>query len=156
MHPKFQTVVDSLHGSFEVLTAAKPIEAKHAWSKTDTAGVYLFSENGRPLYVGRTNNLRRRYGLHTRPSSGDNQAVFAFRLAREITGFTAVAYAPGEGSRKWLAEHPPFKAAFVASKVRVSKMEYRYVYEPDPLRQCILEVYCAVVLGTPYNDFDNH
>jgi hypothetical protein len=35
-------------------------------------------------------------------------------------------------------------------------MDYRYVEEADPVRQCLLEVYCAAVLATPYNDFDNH
>ncbi|WP_154660911.1 GIY-YIG nuclease family protein [Microvirga lotononidis] len=32
-------------------------------------GVYLFSEGEGHLYVGRSNNLRRRYGLHCRPRS---------------------------------------------------------------------------------------
>ena len=32
-------------------------------------------------------------------------------------------------------------------------MEYRYVEEADKNRQALLAIYCAVVLGTPYNDF---
>ncbi|MEY4966055.1 MAG: hypothetical protein RL274_1638 [Pseudomonadota bacterium] len=35
-------------------------------------------------------------------------------------------------------------------------MDYRWVEETDPVKQCLLEVYCAVVLQTKYNDFDNH
>jgi len=156
MDPKFKLVVESLQGSFERLTAFVPINAGHEWSKDDTAGVYLFTENGVPLYVGRTNNLKRRYSLQTRTSSRHNQAVFAFRLAREATGYTKVAYKKGEGSRAWLGQHPPFLEAFNAAKRRVAAMDYRYVIEPDPVRQCILEVYCAVALNTRYNDFDNH
>ncbi len=35
-------------------------------------------------------------------------------------------------------------------------MEYRYVEEPDQNRQALLEIYCAIVLDTPYNDFGTH
>jgi hypothetical protein len=35
-------------------------------------------------------------------------------------------------------------------------MGYRYVEEPNPTRQALLEMYCAIALGTPYNDFDTH
>ncbi len=35
-------------------------------------------------------------------------------------------------------------------------MEYRWVEETDPTCQCLLEIYSAVTLETPYNDFDNH
>jgi hypothetical protein len=35
-------------------------------------------------------------------------------------------------------------------------MDYRCVREDDPTKQALLEIYCAVVLGTPYNDFGTH
>jgi hypothetical protein len=35
-------------------------------------------------------------------------------------------------------------------------MDFRFVSEPDPTRQCLLEVYVSVVHSTPYNDFDTH
>lgn len=35
-------------------------------------------------------------------------------------------------------------------------MDVRYVEEVDPVKQTLLEVYVATVLGTPYNDFENH
>jgi hypothetical protein len=35
-------------------------------------------------------------------------------------------------------------------------MELRYVEEPDPLRQALLEIYVAVVLRTPHNNFETH
>ncbi|MFN7263885.1 MAG: hypothetical protein ACK5T5_03010, partial [Phenylobacterium sp.] len=49
-----------------------------------------------------------------------------------------------------------FKAAFDAAKAKVRAMEFRYVEETDPIRQSVLEIYCAVALETPFNDFDNH
>ncbi len=35
-------------------------------------------------------------------------------------------------------------------------MQVRYVEERDPLRQALLEIYVALVLKTPYNDFNTH
>jgi hypothetical protein len=34
-------------------------------------------------------------------------------------------------------------------------MDYRCV-ETDPTKQELLEIYCAAVLATEHNDFDNH
>jgi hypothetical protein len=120
------------------------------------SGVYLFTETGRYLYVGRSNGLRNRYGRHCRPGATYRQAAFAFQLAREATGRTQAAYRAGAGSRAGLMLDPAFAAAFTAAKERIRQMEYRYVEEADQNRQALLEIYCAVVLATPYNDFGTH
>lgn len=119
------------------------------------SGIYLFSENGQHLYVGRTNTIRKRLQNHCRPSSGHNSATFAFRLARQITGQTIATYT-GQGSRTHLENDPAFGPVFIAQKARVRSMDVRYVSEPDPMRQALLEMYVSVSLQTPHNDFDNH
>jgi hypothetical protein len=121
-----------------------------------SSGVYLFTEAGRHLYVGRSNSLRARYGRHCRPGATHRQAAFAFLLAREATGKTRAAYRPGEDSRDGLMRDWNFTAAFEAAKERIRAMEYRYVEEADQIRQALLEIYGAVVLATPYNDFGTH
>jgi hypothetical protein len=35
-------------------------------------------------------------------------------------------------------------------------MSVRYVDEPDPISQALLEIYVAVTTGARYNDFDTH
>jgi len=55
-----------------------------------------------------------------------------------------------------LMRDPDFKAAFSASKARIRAMDYRFVEELDPMRQALLEIYCAAALETPYNDFRTH
>jgi hypothetical protein len=92
---------------------------------------------------------------HSIPAAQHNQAVFAFRLAREKTGRLEATY-DAEGSRVALSANEEFAAAFTQAKGRVREMELRYVEETDALRQALLEIYAAVVLGTPYNDFDTH
>jgi len=49
-----------------------------------------------------------------------------------------------------------FRDAFSKAKERIRNMDVRYVGESNPTTQCLLEVYAAVVLETPYNSFDTH
>lgn len=107
------------------------------------------------MYVGRTNNVRQRIQQHCRPGSGHNAATFAFRLAREERQILKATYT-AEGSRENLLRDPHFSNAFVAAKSRVRAMDVRVVEESNPLRQALLEMYVAIVLDAPYNDFDNH
>jgi hypothetical protein len=105
--------------------------------------------------VGRTNNIRRRLAGHCRPSASHFTATFAFRIARESTGKLKATYRT-DGSRRTLVQDPEFAEAFRFAKARVASMHLRFVEEVDPTRQALLEIYCATVLQTPYNDFDNH
>jgi predicted GIY-YIG superfamily endonuclease len=116
----------------------------------DYPGVYLFTEEERHLYVGRTRGLRARLLQHSRPSVKD--APFAFRLARESTGRLKASYRT-EGSRKALDIDPAFRQHFAEAKMRISKMAIRYVRVEDDLTQALLEIYTSTVLGSPYNEF---
>lgn len=118
-------------------------------------GVYLFSEASLHLYVGRSNRMPERVRNHGSSSATHRQAAFAFKLARETSGKMKATYRP-EGSRKQLMLDPKFVGEFLAAKLRISGMQVRFVEEADPVRQCLLEVYVALALKTPYNDFDNH
>jgi hypothetical protein len=118
-------------------------------------GIYLFSEGDRHLYVGRTNRIRQRLAGHCRPSSNHFSATFAFRIAREETGYLKATYS-STGSRGNLVKDMTFGPAFVRAKARIADMDLRFVEEVDPVRQALLEVYVAVTLETPYNDFDTH
>lgn len=156
MDVAFVRYAESLHPSFERLVAMEPVTIAALPREAPRAAVYLFSESGRNLYVGRTRNLRQRMRQHSIPSSQHNQAVFAFRLARETTGRLVASYS-GEGRRASLASDDlAFAAAFTDAKTRVRAMQVRYVEEIDPLRQALLEIYASIVLGTPYNDFNTH
>jgi predicted GIY-YIG superfamily endonuclease len=155
IHPAFTHVIESLQPSFERLINQQPISPVKVSPNVPPAGIYLFSEGDNHLYVGRSNNLRRRMQRHGSPGATHKQAAFAFRLAREATGNLKATYKT-EGSRDRLIEDPEFKAAFTSAKARIRNMQLRYVEESDPLRQAVLEMYVAVALATPYNDFDNH
>ena len=154
MHERFRAFTEDLHPKFETLIAQQPVVTGILPPEFIGSGIYLFSEAGQSLYVGRTRDVRRRYGQHTRRSSGHNSAPFAFKLARHATGRVRADYKPGENSRAGLLLDPGFAAAFTDALQRIRRMEFRFVAEPDPTRQCLLEVYVSVVCGSPYNDFN--
>jgi len=83
MTDHFDIIVADVKCKFGDLQAS----TKHCMAKLPrnmpSAGIYLLSENGRPLYVGRTSNLRNRLQYHMR--NNHNQATFAFLLARHHT-----------------------------------------------------------------------
>jgi len=151
----FQHYAEELHPSFERLVNQTPVTITDLPRELPRQCVYLFSEGDRHLYVGRSNNFRNRLRQHSIDGAQHNQAVFAFKLARESTGQTEASYT-SEGSRASLSTDPGFARAFLLAKRRVRAMDLRYVEEVDQLCQALLEIYAAVVLRTPYNDFATH
>jgi hypothetical protein len=126
-------------------------------------GVYLFTEAGRHLYVGRCglteraarkgtghSNFRTRLAGHTRPSSGHNQATFAWRLAVEVV---QGRWEDLPTTRSQLGRDSRFLKEFIRQKERVTEMEFRVVAIADDFESYVFEPYAAKVLGTPYNSW---
>ena len=155
MNEKFRKHIEALEPSFKALVDMPPVRTVALPREMPSRGIYLFSEARRHLYVGRSNRVRKRLQDHSRPSSGHNSATFAFRIAREETGNRTATYSK-EGSRGQLERDSVFAEAFSTAKARVRAMDVRFVEEVDPLRQALLEMYVALSLETPFNDFDNH
>ena len=156
MDDRFRVYTDALHPKFEALVGMTPVTTGILPREIKGAGVYMFSEGGSHLYVGRTRNVRSRYGQHTRIGTGHNNAPFAFKLAREATGILRSTYKSDETSRANLMLNEDFLAAFNIALERMREMEFRFIEEADPTRQCLLEIYVSVVCGSLYNDFDTH
>lgn len=155
MNEQFRQHTESLHPSFEALLKSVPFQFASLPKTLPKAGVYLFSDGERHLYVGRTNSIRKRLQQHCRQGSSHNSAPFAFRLAREERMVLQATYKP-QGSRAQLLQDPAFALAFTVAKTQLRAWNIRTVEESNPLRQALLEMYVAITLATPYNDFDNH
>lgn len=153
MDERFKELVEGLHPSFERLISMAPHSGVPPPLSMPTSGIYLFSDGDRPLYVGRSNRLRKRYFLHI--GGKHNQASFAYRLAAEALSLPPAPYTK-DGSRKMVASTEDFIREFARAKGRIRTMNYRYVEETNQTRQALLEIYAAVVLGTPYNEFRTH
>jgi hypothetical protein len=154
MDPKFEKFLIGIHSKFEQLLAMTPVTMESPIFNSPEGGIYLFSENGTHLYVGRSKRqLSKRLRGHIRNSSKDSP--LAFKLAREATGNTDIFYS-GDNIRSKLLADPNFSKVYQDAKDRIKKMEIRWVHEPEPIKQALLEMYVAVILDTPYNDFDTH
>lgn len=133
---------------------SKPLIPCTDRSELPQKGIYVFYEDGKPIYVGRSNRVRKRIGRHYRPSSRHNSATFAFNIAK--------SEAIKEGintnvTRKQLEADQTFAMLYLKAKDRVSKMSLRAIEINDPIMQTIFEVYAAMCLNTKeYNDFDTH
>lgn len=152
MNDRFRAIVDGLEGQCQTLLAMSPLVAGAVPNDTPVAGVYLFSEGSDNLYAGRTKRriaIRIRNHFDTAPD-----CPFAWLLAREATA-RKPTYRP-EGSRKALLSDATFKVEYERAKDRIRRMEVRYVHEPDPVRQALLEIYVALATDATYNDFDVH
>jgi hypothetical protein len=132
-------------------------------------GVYLFSEDGRHLYVGRTGitartrrariepstSFRSRFDQHTQDGSPPWSAPFAMRLAREEAAARGIE-APGDWWKS-REDHPDLLELFLAAKRRIAdRMQTRVIaFDDDGLgtRSLVAEAYVHAMLGTPYNDF---
>lgn len=128
-------------------------------------GVYLFTEAGRHLYVGRCglteraaesekgrgySNFRTRLAGHTRPSSAHNQASFAWRLAvKAVDG----RFEGLPTTRAALERDSRFRQEFALQKERVTEMDFRVVTITDNFESYVFEPYAALMLGTPYNSW---
>jgi hypothetical protein len=155
MNAEFARFVEALEPKFRALMTMKAVKYASLPSQMPERGIYLFSDGNNHLYVGRTNRIRRRLAGHCRPSSTHFSATFAFRVARKETGLLKASYTT-QGSRAQLVKDAVFGSAFQSAKTRLANMDLRFVEERDPVSQALLEIYVAVVLKTPFNDFENH
>ena len=149
----FEELVGELHGKYLELLSMQPVTIDTAPGDCPVGGVYLFTENGKHLYAGRTKRrIRTRLKAHVNTAK---DCPFAWRLAREVMGVVRATYKK-EGSRSDLLAQPQFKQAYDSAKDRIREMEVRFVGEQDPLKQALLEIYVAVLSDAKYNDFETH
>ena len=151
----FNTIFDELDNLCLKLLKMNPVGRQYRTSpEKKISGIYLFSENGKPVYVGRSKNIRNRYNGHI--YSNRHSASFAFMLARDKTGKNEAIDKSGSKTRKELMEDCNFRKAFDKARQQIREMEFRYVEESDSIRQALLVIYCAVKLNTEYNKFETH
>ena len=110
MQKDFNSYIEKLPAILKMLLDMDPVIPSQLPKEMPTKGIYLFSDKGKYLYVGRSNNIRRRINHHCRLYTPNNQATFAFRMARERTTFKTV------GTRKAIEADPVFNEAFLKAK----------------------------------------
>ncbi len=119
-------------------------------------GIYALFENNKPIYVGRSNNIKQRLYGHSNQGSDRYSATFAFRLA--IKEYESKYKKSTKGIRRQdLEKDQEFAVEFNEAKSRVAGMGIKAINIDDQISQTIFEVYAAMKLGTlEFNSFDNH
>lgn len=148
---------------------ASPVYGDADRPPADRRGLYLFTESGRHLYVGRTGitalaragahtsrtSFRSRFNAHTRPGTPPGTAPFANRLMRERAHELGVPVVGGWWKRRH-TDGTQLLQLFTEAKERIGAMECRVVaFEDDTrgVRSTVAETYVHAALQTPYNDF---
>jgi hypothetical protein len=151
VNAQFKKIIGTLPDLMEKLNKSQMYERDDTDSFPEK-GIYVFFEDGKALYVGRSDRMKERVREHGRRSSGHNSATFAFLLAKEIAGKKINL----SQNRKDVEKDPEFKQIYEKMKKRVKKMQIKVVDVSDPVEQTFFEVYAALELKTPYNEWRNH
>jgi hypothetical protein len=135
----------------------------------DQRGIYLFTDRGTHLYVGRTSitarsrasgrppitSFRHRFDQHTQAERPPGAASFANRLMREAASRRGVVV-PSDWWKNRKVEGAEVYGLFRAAKTRIGSMECRVVaFEDDTrgVRSSVAEIYVHTQLRTRFNDF---
>lgn len=155
----FQQIIDKMPLLLEELNnypMFKKSEIGNGQVTPPRQGIYVLFEEGKPIYVGRSNNIKQRMSGHSNQGSVRLSATFAFKLAIEnyenkYQKTTKVI------RRQDLETDTDFAILFNEAKARVAEMGIKVVAIEDQITQTIFEVYAAMTLGTlKYNSFANH
>ncbi|MEK7216213.1 MAG: GIY-YIG nuclease family protein [Chloroflexota bacterium] len=151
---QFQGVISKMSGLLDALCSS-PGLTREALNDVPERGIYVLYEQNVPMYVGRSNRLKKRLHEHSRPSSGHTSATFAFLLAYKQGEKEGLRFE--STTRSNIENDPQFSRIFLAAKERVSRMTIRVVPISDPIERTIFEVYAVLALSTTeYNKFENH
>jgi hypothetical protein len=135
----------------------------------DQRGIYLFTERGKDLYVGRTGitarsrasggqpitSFRHRFDQHTQLGRPPGAASFANRLMRTAAARRGIEVPAGWWKARD-AEARDIHRLFCTAKGRIGAMECRIAAFKDDskgVRSSIAEIYVHTQLATRYNDF---
>lgn len=151
---QFGEAVERMPGLLEELVSApKHTVAEHP-AVPNVPGIYLFSEDERPIYVGQSRTLRQRLRDHTVLTSKQNKASFAFNIAKREAHQAGLDIAR---FREVLEADPDFAAHFAEAKARVAAMEVQFIELEDPIERTLFEVYASLALKTTeFNKFETH
>jgi hypothetical protein len=153
MDRDFQDSIKNLEQKYRKLMSMSPIEAEKIPNNTPKGGVYLFTENGVHLYVGRTK--REIYKRVRNHFSGAENCPIAWYLVLKQTG-KKPGYTKKDSKKNLLSNNKSVHDAYYKAMERTRKMKVRYIQEDDPLRQALLEIYVAIATKAKRNDFDTH
>ena len=149
MNPDFRAIIKKMEPLLETLKEC-PATPWDNLRGIPEKGVYAFYEDGKPIYVGRSNGMRQRIRQHGAESSRHESATFAFKLLRK-----AIGEPDGHVSNQTRKELQELHSEeYAKQRRRIRNMTIRVVEIEDQQHQAIFEIYAILALGTTrYNSF---
>lgn len=152
MNVQFQRTIERFPQYMTELLKTAPVQFNQL-KDIPKQGIYVYYENDKPIYVGRSKNLRQRLRQHYQQSSDHHSATFAFMVAKQDAkkrGYNL------KGTRDTLQKEDAFSQVFAEAKSRVRNMKIQIIQVDDPVEQTLFEVYAALELKTEYNKWETH
>ena len=150
MNPDFQKIIDQMDPLLEELITSSPHTIEDGPRNLPRKGVYAFYENGKAIYVGRSNRIGDRIREHGAESSRHGSATFAYKLMLEEVGEQGSH--SSKSSRQDLQKK--YENKYKGQRKRIREMEVRGVTIEDQKVQAVFEIYAILALGTTkYNSF---
>ena len=150
MNARFRAYIEQLPDLLNRLTSA-PALTRMELQDEPSQGVYVFYEDNKAIFAGRSDHLKEYLRSQGRPGSDQFTASIAFGFAKQEAAdagypFTTNAAALGDSM---------LKAYFAKAKARMAKMLIRVVEVKDPIEQMLLVLYSSLELQTS-NQFETH
>ncbi|KII14796.1 GIY-YIG nuclease family protein [Phaeobacter sp. S60] len=115
--------------------------------------IYIFYENSKPVYVGRTNNLEQRLRAHV--TASHNSASFALKRTRKRHQEISKATYKTALSRSEITAHEIYGATFREEINNIKGMNFRFLEIKSHIEQYLTELYVTMALGLDTDGFDN-
>ena len=155
MNEKYRELADRMPLRLQSLLEQPPISIDDIGiTQVPQKGVYVFSEGNKPIYVGRSNGLKKRLKQHSQISSDRYSATLAFRIAKQNTPI--LQNTGKRQTNEQLMKNSAFRKKFEAAKIRIARTKIRFIKIEDQAEQAMFEIYAAFVLDTELNDFSTH
>ncbi|MGU9980883.1 hypothetical protein ACJ4V0_12665 [Phreatobacter sp. HK31-P] len=149
----FESHTSRIPSLFSALDSAEPFLMQlRRRSAPNAPAVYVLFDDGKPVHIGRTRDLRRRLQDHV--TKDHNKASFAFKSARRTLGFKATY--KKEGSRKYLMMNQEFIKCFHGNIELLLRMKFKFIEIANSIDQYLLELYAHMEYGLPLDEFDTH
>ena len=117
-------------------------------------GVYVFFEDNKPIYVGRSNRLKERLKEHSQKGADHYSATLAFKIAKQNN--STLQGKERKQTSEQLMKNRDFVEEFEAAKNRIARTKIRFIEIEDQIEQAMFEIYAHLALNTRYNDFRTH
>ncbi|MFC1987767.1 GIY-YIG nuclease family protein [Chloroflexota bacterium] len=155
MNERFEELVNKMRTNLRLLLEQPTITIdKIGITQVPQKGVYVFFEDSKPIYVGRSNGLKKRLKEHSQRSADHYSATLAFRIAKNSIPTSRVKGKKQTNAQ--LMKNSDFIKKFEAVKERISRADIRFIPIEDQIEQAMFGIYAYLELGTEWNDFNTH